>query len=78
MIPLVQISTAASSLSTAEKSRGRGGGRTGGGGVDCVGYEGKVKAAMQFVFGSTFVCPTTATASKLTFHPDIARKDGHL
>ena len=46
--------------------------------LDCVGYEAKVKPAMQFVFGSTFVCPTTAVASKLTFHPDIARRTATL
>eukprot|EP00850_Spirogloea_muscicola_P009435 SM000053S17392 [mRNA] locus=s53:151617:158299:+ [translate_table: standard] len=30
-----------------------------------------VKPAMEFVFGSTFICKDIATANKVAFHPDI-------
>ena len=42
--------------------------------VACVSFERKVEAAMQFVFGSTFVCPDVQTASQLAFDPSIARR----
>ena len=42
--------------------------------VECVQYERRVEAAMQFVFGSSFVCPDVQSASQLAFTPAIARR----
>ena len=79
MIPLTAISTSAAIPQAVQRRAVE---EVGADGVkvalDCVGYEARVKPAMQFVFGSTFVCPTTAVASKLTFHPDIARRTATL
>ena len=75
MIPLSAISTAATIPPAVQRRAaeevGEDAARLA---LDCVGFDGAVRPAMQFVFGSTFVCPTTAAASRLTFHPDIARR----
>ena len=42
--------------------------------VQCVSFERRVEPAMQFVFGSSFVCPDVQTASQLAFTPNIARR----
>lgn len=39
--------------------------------LDLVGYPNEVQAAMNFVFGSTFICPDEATAKAVTFNKDI-------
>lgn len=39
--------------------------------LDLVGHPDEVKAAMDFVFGSTFICPDEQTAKAVTFHKDI-------
>ena len=42
--------------------------------VDCVSFDRHLQPAMQFVFGSTFVCPDVQTASQLAFNANIARR----
>ena len=42
--------------------------------VECVQFERTVEPAMQFVFGSSFVCPDVQTASQLAFTSTIARR----
>lgn len=39
--------------------------------LDLVGHPNEVKAAMDFVFGSTFICPDEKTAKAVTFNKDI-------
>lgn len=39
--------------------------------LDMVGFPEDVQAAMDFVFGSTFICPDEQTAKAVTFHKDI-------
>eukprot|EP00124_Ichthyophonus_hoferi_P003689 Ihof_evm2s336 gene=Ihof_evmTU2s336 len=39
--------------------------------LSLVGYPHQVERAMQFVFGSTFVCVDPASAQKVTYHPNI-------
>ncbi|KZT34133.1 condensin complex subunit SMC2 [Sistotremastrum suecicum HHB10207 ss-3] len=42
--------------------------------LSLVGYEKDVSAAMSFVFGDTLICADSATAQKVTFHPQIQMK----
>ncbi len=42
--------------------------------LSLIGYEKDLKAAMEFVFGSSFVCPTMETAKKVTFQPGINKR----
>lgn len=39
--------------------------------LSLVGYDAQLESAMQYVFGSSFVCSDAATAAKVTFHPSI-------
>lgn len=39
--------------------------------LSLVGYDEELKNAMQYVFGSTFVCKTTDVAKEVAFHRDI-------
>ena len=42
--------------------------------LELVGYDGELEAAMQYAFGSAFVCNDSATAKKLAFHKDVASR----
>ncbi|KAI5063026.1 hypothetical protein GOP47_0021573 [Adiantum capillus-veneris] len=53
---------------TASKLVGRGNARPA---LSLIGYDEELKAAMAYVFGSTFVCKDTEAAKQVTFHKDI-------
>jgi structural maintenance of chromosome 2 len=42
--------------------------------LSLIGYEDEVNAAMEYVFGSTFICDDPATAKSVTFNPSIRMK----
>jgi structural maintenance of chromosome 2 len=42
--------------------------------LSLVGFDKDVQAAMEFAFGSTFICKDNKTAEKVTFHKDIRKK----
>jgi structural maintenance of chromosome 2 len=42
--------------------------------LSLVGFDKDVEAAMEFAFGSTFICKDNKTAEKVTFHRDIRKK----
>ena len=42
--------------------------------LELVGYDEELRAAMQYAFGSSFVCQDTATAKMLAFHKDVASR----
>jgi structural maintenance of chromosome 2 len=42
--------------------------------LDLVGYEDEVYQAMEWIFGSTFICRDAKTAKEVTFHKDIRVK----
>lgn len=42
--------------------------------LELVGYDEELRVAMQYTFGSSFVCKDTATAKQLAFHKDIASR----
>ena len=42
--------------------------------LELVGYDGELEAAMQYAFGSAFVCQDSSTAKKLAFHKDVASR----
>jgi len=42
--------------------------------LELVGYDIELKAAMQYAFGSAFVCDDSGTAKKLAFHKDVASR----
>jgi len=42
--------------------------------LELVGYEDELRAAMEYVFGSTLVCDSLSLAKSLTFHKNIRRR----
>ena len=42
--------------------------------LELVGYDSELEAAMQYAFGSAFVCNDSATAKKLAFNKDVASR----
>jgi structural maintenance of chromosome 2 len=42
--------------------------------LSLIGYEAEVNAAMEYVFGSTFICDDPATAKSVTFNPSVRMK----
>jgi structural maintenance of chromosome 2 len=42
--------------------------------LELVGYDVEIEAAMQYAFGSSFVCTDSSTAKKLAFHRDVASR----
>ncbi|KAI5632612.1 SMC proteins flexible hinge domain-containing protein [Phthorimaea operculella] len=42
--------------------------------LDLISFEDALRPAMQWVFGSTFVCKDADTAKKVTFHPRIKKR----
>ncbi|KIW05842.1 uncharacterized protein PV09_03046 [Verruconis gallopava] len=42
--------------------------------LSLIGYEDEVNAAMEYVFGSTFICDDPATAKSVTFNPSVRMK----
>lgn len=42
--------------------------------LSLIGYDDEVNAAMEFVFGSTFVCEDAETAKRVTFDPSVRMK----
>jgi structural maintenance of chromosome 2 len=42
--------------------------------LSLLGYEDEVNAAMEYVFGSTFICDDPATAKSVTFNPSVRMK----
>ncbi|CAI6337466.1 unnamed protein product [Periconia digitata] len=42
--------------------------------LSLIGYEREVNAAMEYVFGSTFVCEDAETAKRVTFDPSVRMK----
>ncbi|KAL7748023.1 Structural maintenance of chromosomes protein 2 [Sorochytrium milnesiophthora] len=39
--------------------------------LNLIGYDDELTPAMEYIFGSTFICADAATAQQLTFHKDI-------
>ncbi|MCO5554633.1 hypothetical protein L7F22_008165 [Adiantum nelumboides] len=71
IIPLSKIEShtiPARTQDTASKLVGRGNARPA---LSLIGYDEELKAAMAYVFGSTFVCKDTEAAKQVTFHKDI-------
>lgn len=42
--------------------------------IDLIQYDQSLKNVMEYVFGSTFICPSIAIAKKVTFHPQIMQR----
>ena len=42
--------------------------------IELIGYDEDLSAAMNYAFGSTFVCQDSSTAKKLAFHKDVASR----
>ncbi|QDS69746.1 hypothetical protein FKW77_010105 [Venturia effusa] len=42
--------------------------------LSLIGYEDEVNSAMEFVFGSTFICDDATTAKAVTFNPSVRMK----
>lgn len=42
--------------------------------IELVGYEDELRAAMEYVFGSTLVCDSLPLAKSLTFNKEVHRR----
>ena len=76
VIPLNKIAAkpmAASAIAKAEQMAAAAGGKAQLA-LSVVGYDADLGAAMQWIFGSSFLVSDSALASKITFHPEVRSK----